>query len=84
VRGKFVKVAYFKEQGLEVFLEKLRNQGWLELFTNTQLGCSQPKLAEFYARVTVTKGTVISEVNRVQIVFDALKLGNFRDSNGWF
>jgi len=24
VRGKIVKMAYFKEQGLEVFLEKLR------------------------------------------------------------
>jgi len=40
VRGKIVKVAYFKEQGLEVFLEKLRSQGWLKLFTNTQMGCS--------------------------------------------
>jgi len=55
VRGKIVKVGYFKEQGLEVFLEKLRRQGWLELFTNTQLGCSQADLAEFYARVTVTE-----------------------------
>ena len=58
-----------------MFLEKLRNQGWLELFTNTQLGCSTPELAEFYARVSVTKGTVTSEVNGVQIVFDAQKLG---------
>jgi len=76
VRGKIVKIGYFKEQGLEVFLEKLRRQGWLELFTNTQLGCSQPDLVEFYARVTVTEGTVTSVVNRVQIEFDAQTLGD--------
>jgi len=58
-----------------VFLEKLRSQGWLELFTNTQLGCSQPNLAEFYAKVTVTKGIVSSVVNGVQIEFDAQTLG---------
>jgi len=58
-----------------VFREKLRSQGWLEVFTNTQLGCSQPKLVELYARVSVTEGTVTSEVNGVQIVFDAPKLG---------
>ena len=40
VRGKIVKVGYFRLQMLEVFLEKLRRQGWLKLFTNTQLGCS--------------------------------------------
>ena len=33
VRGKIVKVNYFEEQGLWVFLEKLKAQGWLELFT---------------------------------------------------
>jgi len=27
VRGKIVKVEYFQEQGLEVFLDKLRAQG---------------------------------------------------------
>jgi len=27
VRGKVIKIAYFQEQGLEVFLEKLRIQG---------------------------------------------------------
>jgi len=75
MRGKIVKVGYFKEQGLELFLEKLRSQGWLELFTNTQLGCSQPDLAEFYARVTVIEGTVTSVVNVVQIEFDAQTLG---------
>ena len=51
VRGKIVKVAYFREQGLEVFLDKLRSHRWLDLFTNTQLGCSAPELVEFYARV---------------------------------
>jgi len=35
VRGKISKVEYFQEQGLEVFLDKLRVQGWLELFRNT-------------------------------------------------
>ena len=76
VRGKIVKIDYFREQGLEVFLEKLRRQGWLELFTNTQLGCSQPDLTEFYARVTVTEGTVTSMVNGVHIEFDARTLGD--------
>ena len=44
-----MKVQYFEEQGLRVFLKKLRAQGWLELITNTQLGCSVPELTEFYA-----------------------------------
>jgi len=35
VREKLVKVGYFQEQGLEVFLDKLKAQGWFELFTNT-------------------------------------------------
>jgi len=35
VRGKVVKIGYFWEQGLKVFLDKLKDQGWLELFTNT-------------------------------------------------
>jgi len=52
VRGKIVKSGYFREQGLEVFLDKLRDQGWLELFTNTQMGCSPPDLTEFYANVS--------------------------------
>jgi len=76
VRGNIVTVAYFKEQELKVFLEKLRTQGWLELFTNTQLGCSIPELAEFYARCSVTEGIVTSEVNGVRIEFDAEKLGD--------
>jgi len=39
------------------------------------LGCSQPELAEFYAKVSVIEGIVTSEVNGVQIVFDAPKVG---------
>jgi len=35
VRGKIVKVGYFQEQGLEVFLDKLKAQRWFELFKNT-------------------------------------------------
>ena len=75
MQGKIVKVAYFREQGLEVFLDKLRSQGWFDLFTNTQLGCFAPDLAEFYARISVTEGTVTSEVNGVKIVVDAQKFG---------
>ena len=53
VRAKVVKVSYFQEQGLGVFLEKLEAQGWLALFTNTKTGCSVPDLAEFYANCVV-------------------------------
>ena len=45
------------------------------LFTNTQMGCSQPHLAEFYAKVVMTKGVVTSEVSGVHISFDARRLG---------
>jgi len=75
VRGKIVKIQYFEEQGLGVFLEKLRAQGWLELFTNTELGCSVPNLAEFYANCTITQGVVKSDVNGKKMCFDARKLG---------
>jgi len=75
VWGKIVKVQNFEEQGLGVFLEKLRAQGWLELFTNTQLKCSVLELAEFYANCSVTKGLVTSEVGRKKVRFDAPKLG---------
>ena len=75
VRGKIVKVGYFKEQGLEVFLDKLKAQGWLELFTNTQLGCSEPDLAEFYANVSVSEGLLTSTVNGVLIEVDVKALG---------
>jgi len=54
VGGKVVKVSYFQEQGLGVFLETLEAQGWLELFTDPKRGCSVPDLAEFYAHYVVT------------------------------
>jgi len=47
----------------------------LELFINTQLGCSVAELAEFYASCSVTQGVVTSEVVGKKIQFDALKLG---------
>ena len=58
-----------------MFLEKLRVQGWLDLFTNTQLGCSIPDLAEFYANCKVTDGVVTSEINGKKLHFGAKKLG---------
>ena len=58
-----------------MFLDKFRAQGRLELFTNTQLGCSQPDLVEFYANVSVTEGRMTSKVNRVLIEVDARALG---------
>ena len=63
VQGKIVQGTYLQEQGLEVFLDKLRAQGWLELFVNTQLGCSVPDLAEFYANYNITKAVVTCELN---------------------
>jgi len=59
-----------------VFLDNLRAQGWLELFTNTQLGCSQPDLAEFYANISISEEIMTSTVNGVHIEFDAHTLGN--------
>ena len=56
-------------------MEKLRVRGWLDLFTITQLGCSVPNLAEFYANCKVTDGVVTSEVNGKKVRFDAKKLG---------
>ena len=58
-----------------MFLEKLRVQGWLDLFTNTQLGCSVPDLAEFYANCKVTDRVVTSKVNGKKVRLDAKKLG---------
>ena len=54
-----------------MFLHKLRAQGWFELFTNTQLGCSAHELAEFYANYSVTGGVVTSTVKGKQLRFDA-------------
>jgi len=75
VRGKLVKVSYIQEQGLDVFLDKLKAQGWFELFTNTQLGCSQPDVAEFYANVSLSGDVLSSIVNGVLIEVDARALG---------
>jgi len=75
VRGKIVRVGYFQEQGLEVFLDKLNAQGWFKLFTNTLMGCSQPDVAEFYANVSVYEGVLTSTVNRMFIEVDARALG---------
>jgi len=58
-----------------VFLDKLKAQGWFELFTNTQMGCSQPDVAEFYANVSVFEGVLTSTVNEVLIEVDARALG---------
>jgi len=74
VRGKLENVAYFQGQGLEVFLDKLRAQGRLALFTNTHLGRSVSNLVEFYANCVVTQGVVTSEVNGKKLRFDAKKL----------
>jgi len=70
-----VKVQYFEEQDLGVFLEKLRAHGWLELFTNTQLGCSVAECAEFYANCSITKGVVTSDIGGKKIRFNTPKLG---------
>jgi len=75
VRGKLVKVSYFQEQGLEVFLDQLKAQGWYELFTNTQMGCSQPDVAEFYANVALVGNVLTSTVNGVLIEVNAQALG---------
>ena len=57
-----------------MFLEKLRVQGWLDLFTNTQIGCSISELAEFYANCVVTNGVVTSIVGGHRIWFDTADL----------
>ena len=58
-----------------MFLQKLRAQGLLELFTNTQLGCSVSDLGEFYANCSITQGVMKSEVKGKKIRFDSRKLG---------
>ena len=75
VRGKLVRLSYFHDQGLQVFLEKLRAQGWLELFTNTQMGCSQLDIAEFYANVALSGDVLCSTVNGVELQVNAQALG---------
>ena len=73
--GEVGQVSYFQEQGLEVFFDKLKAQGWFELFTNTQMGCSQPDVAEFYVNVSLSEGVLSSTVNGVLIEVDAQALG---------
>ena len=75
VQGKVVKVSYFQEPGLGVFVETLEAQGWLELFTDPKRGCSIPDLAEFYANSVVTNGVVPSIVKGHKVRFDPKKLG---------
>ena len=58
-----------------MFLDKLKAQGWFELFTNTQMGCSQPDVAEFYANVLLSGDVLSSTVNGVLIKVDARALG---------
>jgi len=65
VRGKLIKVSYFQEQGLEVFLDKLKAQGWYELFTNTQMGCSQPNVALFGDVLTSTANGVLGAASNL-------------------
>ena len=56
-------------------MDKLKTHGWLDLFANTQRGCSVPDLAEFYANCNVTNGVVISVVNGKRLQFNAKELG---------
>ena len=63
MQGKIVNVTYFQEQGLVVFLDKLKAHEWLKLFAHTHLGCSVPDLAEFYANCNITNAVVTCEVN---------------------
>ena len=58
-----------------MFLDKLRAQGWYKLFVNTQLGCSQPDIAEFYANVALHGKVISSTVNGVLIEVNAQALG---------
>jgi len=56
-------------------LDKLKAQDWLDLFANTQRGCSVPDLAEFYANCSVTNDVVTSVVNGKRLRFNAKELG---------
>ena len=58
-----------------MFLDKLKVQGWLDLFANTQSGCYVLDLAEFYANCEVTNGVVTSIVNGKRLRFNAKKFG---------
>jgi len=56
-------------------LDKLKTHGWLDLFANTQRGCSVPDLAEFYANCNVTNGMVTSVVNGKRLRFNDKEFG---------
>jgi len=75
VRGKIVKVTYFQDQGLELFLDTLKAHSWLDLFANTQRECSVPDLVEFYANCNVTNGVVTTMVNGKRLRFNDKELG---------
>ena len=75
VRGKFVRVKFFKDQGLELFVDKIKAQGWYDLFTNTKMVCSPPDIAEFYANVSLHGDVITSTVNGVLIEVNAQALG---------
>ena len=60
---------------MELFLEKLKAQGWLVMFTNTNRGCSVHDLAELYANCAITNGPVTSTVNGRKLRFNAKELG---------
>ena len=75
VRGKFVRVKFFQDQGLELFLDKIKAQGWYDLFTNTKMVCSPPDVAEFYANVSLHGEVITSMVNGVLIEVNAQALG---------
>ena len=55
-------------------MDKLKAQGWYEVFTNTQMGCSQPDVVEFYANVALSGDVLTSTVNGVLIEVNAQAL----------
>ena len=58
-----------------MFLEKLKAQGWLAVFMNTNRGWSVPDLGKLYANCVVTNGVVTSIVNGRKLRFNAKELG---------
>ena len=57
-----------------MFLEKLKAQGWLKLFANTQRGCFVLDLVEFYANCEVNQGVVTSMASGKPLWFNAKEL----------
>ena len=58
-----------------MFLDKSKARGWYELFTNTQMGCSQPDVVEFYANMALSGDVLTSTVNGMLIEVNAQALG---------